>query len=121
MIAASSSNVAPSAVPLPAVVSSSRRTLPGTRESASTMASAFLASDGDDLWVAAGPRFARIDRHGTTLDEIGAPDGTTAITCALGGPSGRTLFMAVAVVDMEEFVAGRASSEIRMVELPPRS
>ncbi len=80
-----------------------------------------LASDGDDLWVAAGPRFARIDRQGTTRDEIGAPEGTTAITCALGGPSGRTLFMAVAVVDMEEFVAGRASSEIRAVELPPRS
>ena len=80
-----------------------------------------LASDGDDLWVAAGPRFARIDRQGTTRDEIGVPEGTTAITCALGGPSGRTLFMAVAVVDMEEFVAGRASSEIRAVELPPRS
>lgn len=80
-----------------------------------------LASDGDDLWVAAGPRFVRIDSRGNTLAEVTAPNGMTAITCALGGVSGRTLFMAVAVVDMDEFVAGRASSEIRAVELSPRS
>jgi sugar lactone lactonase YvrE len=79
-----------------------------------------LERDGHDLWVAAGPRFARVDAGGRTVDEVEAPPGMTAITCALGGDTGRTLFMAVAVVDMDEFVAGRSSSEIRAVELPPR-
>src|SRR3954447_10203672 len=72
-----------------------------------------LARDGDDLWVAAGPRFARVDPDGRTVDEVAAPSGMTAITCALGGTHDRTLFMAVAVVDMDEFVAGRSVSEIR--------
>jgi sugar lactone lactonase YvrE len=80
-----------------------------------------LAGDGDGLWVAAGPRFARIDAAGRTVAEIAAPAGWTAITCALGGTTGRTLFMAVAVADMEEFVAGRSSSEIRSAEVPARS
>jgi sugar lactone lactonase YvrE len=77
-----------------------------------------LAGDGDGLWVAAGPRFARLDAAGRTVDEIAAPAGWTAITCALGGTTGRTLFMAVAIVDMEEFVAGRSSSEILSTEVP---
>ena len=79
-----------------------------------------LERDGDDMWVAAGPRFARIDVTGQTIDEVAAPPGMTAITCALGGDTGRTLYMAFAVVDMEEFVAGRSRSEIRTVEFPPR-
>ena len=76
-----------------------------------------LERDGDDLWVSAGPRFARVDATGRTIDEVAAPPGMTAITCALGGDTGRTLFMAVAVVDMEEVVAGRSVSEIRAVEV----
>ncbi len=80
-----------------------------------------LERDGDDLWVAAGPRFARVDEGGRTVDEVAAPPGMTAITCALGGDTGRTLFMAVAVVDMEEFVAGRSVSEILSAEVPTSS
>ena len=75
-----------------------------------------LERDGDDLWVAAGPRFARVDTAGRTVDEVAAPPGMTAITCALGG-AGRTLYMACAVVDMDAFVAGRSVSEIRAVDL----
>jgi sugar lactone lactonase YvrE len=75
-----------------------------------------LARDGNGLWVAAGPRFSRIDAAGRTVDEIAAPAGWTAITCALGGTTGRTLFMAVAIVDMEEFVAGRSRSEILIAD-----
>ena len=76
-----------------------------------------MALDAEEhVWVALGECFGRVDRSGRIVDRIELPD-LTSIACALGGPDGRTLFMAGARVSMEDFINGRCASRIMVTEV----
>ncbi len=76
----------------------------------------------DGVWIACpvGDRFVRVVEGGTVTDEIDVP-GRHAISCALGGDDGRTLFMLTAPThgNPEESRARHAARvEITQVSVP---
>jgi sugar lactone lactonase YvrE len=62
-----------------------------------------LDADGA-VWVGSGVSgvFARIRPGGEVTDRITLPDGLWATCCELGGPDGRTLFLAVCRADLPQ-------------------
>lgn len=68
-------------------------------------------------WVALGEHFGRVDlSSGVVVDRVTLPE-LTCIACTLGGPDGRTLFMAGAKVSMEDFLDGKGVSRIMVTEV----
>lgn len=81
-----------------------------------------LAIDAEGgIWVSTstGGEFIRVLDGGEVTHRISVPDEWTT-SCALGGDDGRTLFMASAATTLEDWFAGKASSNIRTarVEVP---
>jgi sugar lactone lactonase YvrE len=74
-----------------------------------------LAIDADDgVWVGIPnqERFVRVDREGVLTDELPIP-GWSTVACALGGPDGRTLYLALNQMDdMSAFFEKRARGQI---------
>jgi sugar lactone lactonase YvrE len=69
------------------------------------------------LWVSLPRqgRFVRVRRGGECVGTLPARPGWRAVACALGGPDGRTLFMAMALV---EGSAATAALEAVVVDVP---
>lgn len=63
-------------------------------------------------WVGAGRDFRLVDAQGRILDRVEAP-GWTCVACMLGGPDGRSLFMAVSRFEGAEAIfAGRSEGRL---------
>lgn len=73
---------------------------------------------GGGVWVAMtlAHQFERIVDGGAVTDRI-ALDGRAAIACALGGPDGKTLFLASSTVAYPEQLVGTSLSRIDIVEV----
>jgi sugar lactone lactonase YvrE len=72
-----------------------------------------LALDAEGgVWVGAGVRFQRLDAQGRPTDAVEAP-GWSCIAPMLGGPDGRTLFMAASqMADVDAIFNGTAKGRI---------
>jgi sugar lactone lactonase YvrE len=72
-----------------------------------------LALDAEGgVWVGAGSRFQRLDAEGRPTESVEAP-GWSCIAPMLGGPDGRTLFMAASRMDdVDAIFEGRAKGRI---------
>jgi sugar lactone lactonase YvrE len=73
------------------------------------------------VWAATstGSEFIRVCDGGEITHRISVP-GEWATSCALGGPDGRSLFLASGVCTLEEWLAGKASGNLRVatVDVP---
>jgi sugar lactone lactonase YvrE len=78
-----------------------------------------ICVDGDgSLWVAsyATGEFVHVREGGEILDVI-TVEGRWAMACAIGGASGRTLFLCSAETDQERYFAADAVGHLETVEL----
>lgn len=78
-----------------------------------------LAIDAEGaVWVSAstGCEYLRVLDGGEITDRIAIP-GEWTPSCALGGDDGRTLFLGSAVTTLDDWMAGRSTSNIRTVRV----
>lgn len=61
--------------------------------------------------------FLRVSPQGAITTRVAIPDGRRAVSCALGGATRRTLFMATAETTLDDLTAGRASARIDSVDV----